>query len=283
MTDSSLEVSAYRSRAWADTFQSAYGEAHVLEGQHRQATASGPLASILSRLRFGRATMHDITTLNMTWGDDEEKWHDAVHLRATNADVNKHNAMELELLPGSPVVFKSMDIIVTTHPDRAALAEKKLNHLAPQQLVIKPGAVVVLNRSLGDDVMAGARGVVVSVVPGISVTCKFDDHERPVMVGYVVFDVKENLERTLASRQQVLLLLAWALTVSRAQGLTLSDVAVDFSCTRWTLDGLVYSALSRATSLDKLHVKGLTYAHIRVSAHALALYRDIEAKGGSVP
>jgi len=73
-------------------------------------------------------------------------------------------------------------------------------------------------------------------------------------------------------------LLSWAVTVSRAQGLTILKVAVDFSCTQWTLDGLVYAALSRAISLASLRVRGITKEHFKTSANALAWYERVRAK-----
>lgn len=58
----------------------------------------------------------------------------------------------------------------------------------------------------------------------------------------------------------------------RSQGKTIARVAVDFSCTNWTLDGLVYAALSRAVSLDCFRVRGLTRENVMKSGNALAWY-----------
>lgn len=90
----------------------------------------------------------------------------------------------------------------------------------------------------------------------------------------MLFEVQDAVEEVLATRTQLPLFLAWATTITRAQGMNLGMLALDFT-NRWTLDGLVCSALSRATSFSTLRLRGLTRAHVRASLDGLRFHNTL--------
>ena len=71
-----------------------------------------------------------------------------------------------------------------------------------------------------------------------------------------------------ASRQQFPLQNAFALTVHKTQGLTLPHITLNVDENMFA-EGQVYVAMSRATSLDKLHILGFDYSQLKVSRAAL--------------
>jgi len=83
-----------------------------------------------------------------------------------------------------------------------------------------------------------------------------------------VVEEQEQNYRTLASRTQIPLKLAWASTIHKAQGLTLDKVTVDlsniFEC------GQAYVALSRAKNLRSLQVVGASQKSFRCNPACLA-------------
>jgi len=95
-------------------------------------------------------------------------------------------------------------------------------------------------------------------------------------VGVAEFAVKDAMEEILGQRVQVPLLLAWAMTITRAQGMTLPAVAIDFDCTTWSPDCIVYSGCSHCVSFFSLRVRGLTRDHVRASPHDLQYYQELE-------
>ena len=72
-----------------------------------------------------------------------------------------------------------------------------------------------------------------------------------------------------ASRTQFPLVLAWAITIHKCQGLTLPEIVVDMTPSKghYTV-GQAYVAFSRVTQPDKLHIINYTRQQIHVSQHA---------------
>lgn len=86
--------------------------------------------------------------------------------------------------------------------------------------------------------------------------------------------VIENFDgKVEASRSQVPLMLAWALSIHKSQGQTLSWVRVDlrkiFEC------GQAYVALSRAVNMDGLQVLGFQPSKVRVHADVVEFYQSL--------
>jgi hypothetical protein len=147
---------------------------------------------------------------------------------------------------------------------------------APDRLTLKVGAQVIhlVNEP---PLVNGSRGVVTG----------FDD------LGYPIVDFfmsnKPIVTKTIMPHTyehsggghkvykiQVPLRLAWALTIHKSQGMTISKLEIDF--TGVFGDGAVNVALSRATSFEGLCVKGLRLSKITVSTAAVGLYKRIERK-----
>lgn len=91
-------------------------------------------------------------------------------------------------------------------------------------------------------------------------------------------------QKITASRTQVPLMLAWAMSIHKAQGQTLSYVEVDIK--KAFNPGQVYVALSRVTSADNLRIVNYQPGRMRADARVLRFYErlkvDTEAKEGDV-
>ena len=72
-----------------------------------------------------------------------------------------------------------------------------------------------------------------------------------------------------ATRTQFPLALAWAVTIHKCQGLTLSEIVIDMTCAKGKFKPReAYVAFSRIKTLDKLHIINYTRSQIHVSEHA---------------
>ena len=150
-------------------------------------------------------------------------------LFAKRVEVDQTNANELAKLRDLKYEYKAQD----WGRDSTALEILIKNCMAPATLELKIGAQVMLlkNLSLADGLVNGSRGVVVD----------FKADERKKLFPVVEFYTKQQrlitpedwkIEEkfiTIASRAQIPLMLCWAMTGHRCQGMTLDLCQVDLS------------------------------------------------------
>ncbi|XP_024540382.1 ATP-dependent DNA helicase pfh1-like [Selaginella moellendorffii] len=84
-------------------------------------------------------------------------------------------------------------------------------------------------------------------------------------------------EKEVATRCQIPLILAWALSIHKCQGMTLDLVETDL--TRSFECGMVYVALSRARSLEGIRLLGFNALKIRVHPLVVEFYHQLEESG----
>ena len=215
-------------------------------------------------------------------------------LHSVNANVDAENRDELARLPGDAVAFEARD----AGDDAAVLDVLRKNCQAPQTLTLKLGAQVVLIKNVDDALVNGSRGVVKGFVTRSDTEyarrkSNFRIHPRRVADAerafprwpLVAFDNGRVLavgpgefsasagKKAYADRLQVPLKLAWALTVHKSQGMTLSRVEVNL---RDAFDyGQVYVALSRATCVEGLCVRGFDERKIKAHPKVKEFYASL--------
>ena len=113
------------------------------------------------------------------------------------------------------------------------------------------GARVMLRRNLdtGAGLVNGAIGTVLAIRSSSRVTVKFDNIEEP-------YDVTKRfgvLKNFYIHRQQFSIILAYAVTIHKSQGLSLDCAIIDLSSQVFVV-GMAYVALSRVRSLSGVHL-----------------------------
>jgi len=268
----SREPFMYETSTWRQTVCSAWGSVVELTGAHRHADDL-QLLDVLRRIRVGEQTDEDIALLNSSsTGVSDAVWEQHTQLRATNVAVDAVNNARMAQLPSAAVEFKATDALFVAHPARVRYALGKLAGMVAASKEFKVRAVVILTRQV-ESVPAGTQGKVTRVVGGMYVDCVFAG--RAVRVRPQSFDLVDNCGEKLASRSQIPLVLGWAVTMHRCQGLTLDSLAIDFTKQKWKKEGLVYSGLSRCRALRGFVVRGLRHELIVVSARAMRFYRSL--------
>ena len=136
------------------------------------------------------------------------------------------------------------------------------------KLTLTVGARVMLRRNIDTKagLVNGAIGTVVSIAPQY-VTVQFDNMPTPCKIEKVKsrFIVMKNF---YVYRKQFPLILAYAVTIHKCQGLSLDCAIVDLSEQVFS-DGMAYVALSRVRSLDGLFLTAFDPQSIRVSLSSL--------------
>ena len=179
---------------------------------------------------------------------------------------------------------------------------------AQRILILKVGARVLATQRIGD-VPVGSMGVVRSfqrpsdsdldfmipttglpygVTPAMvrhewdlvrpdrcwpSVSFTVGDETHRVLVPPGLHTIEDNIKNVICSRLQVPLVLAYALTVHRAQGMTLDCVI--FTVTNVFAPGQLYTGLSRVRSFDRLRVVGSVRRMVAASRAVIEFERSI--------
>ena len=214
----------------------------------------------LNRIRLATPTPSDIELLNARRFNTAPN-DNVVRLMGKRKDVKNHNNLQLLQIRGEKEwTFKYR--IDEQSPEQAP-AERSLEReiAAPLELKVKVGAQVMFVKNHPQKLWVnGTIGQVVSISEHeIEVLAEGKIHQvSPVYwtVGRPV--VQPDGELSIVPRLivwQFPLVLAWAVTVHKAQGLTLDEVVCDFS-ENYFAESQAYVALSRVKSLAGLSISG---------------------------
>lgn len=228
-------------------------------------------------------------------------------LECRNREVDKANDTELAKLPGEVHTFTSRDKAVSE------AMKAQLKHCqAPAQLDLKVGAQVMLlkNIDLEKGLANGSRGVIVRFQRPKSdseIPTGFKKLDLPVVrfdtvkaVGKeecdddddgfsVASDVNEFTihpeewsnkmgDQIVSSRVQIPLRLAWSISVHKSQGMTIPNLTVNLAGVFEY--GQAYVALSRATELRRLTLRGFSEKTFRAHPKVKAFYSLLAGAGG---
>jgi len=191
-------------------------------------------------------------------------------LYCLNRDVDRENAERLAKLPGAAKNLWSQDKI----PRRATPAQRAaLDRKVPQRLSLKVGAQVIhLCNDPAMGLVNGHRGCVEAFEKGKPVV-RFDNGKK-ICIGVHQF-VQGQGSKAL-KRFQVPLKLGWALTVHKAQGMTLTRAELQLDNVFEV--GQSYVALSRLTGTQGLWIRGQPKLESSCRAHPDVLRFYEEAK-----
>ncbi|KAL7069495.1 hypothetical protein ACR3K2_00930 [Cryptosporidium serpentis] len=210
---------------------------------------------------------------------------DACILMPLRRDVDSINEEKLSQLAGEPVEFKAKDKIYTSNEKLftgiISITSNEISRLtcSAEKLILKKGARVMLIKTIdiSNQLVNGLRGTIES----------FDSLLKYPRIRFANGIVKtitptkftiSNFNKILATRIQLPLTLAWAISIHKSQGLSLDYVQVSLNKT--FEEGQTYVALSRAKSIDGLTISGITSAddicnYLKVSKKCLEYYKYI--------
>ena len=200
-----------------------------------------------------------------------------------NSGVDQENAARLAQLEGDLITRAAVDDWRERMPSGTPAAVKKGMRASvaaemPDEVQLKVGAQVMLTRNKDLDggarsLVNGSRGVVEGFDSGGLPIVRFDNG-RVERIG-TAEAVRYNPDGGVGAlvRTQIPLKLAWATTVHKSQGSTLSRAILDISK---TFDpGQAYVSLSRVKSIDGLFLeRPVSMSNIMVSRRVMDYYNN---------
>ncbi|KAL3665744.1 hypothetical protein V7S43_019058 [Phytophthora oleae] len=201
---------------------------------------------ILNAFRVGRPTAAMIDKLNERYkpsaSSDSD---DAIHIFSHNDDVLRTNTRALDELGSKKFNYLSADRGKTEFLSACPASAKLSLKMNARVLLIK-----TLNAARG--LVNGSRGIVEGFTPQSNLPIVRFSNGVTEVVRQEEFSVSV-ADVVLASRRQLPLALAWAISIHKSQGLSFDAAVLDLS--RVFEFGQAYVALSRVRSLEGLRLK----------------------------
>ena len=246
---------------------------------------------ILNNIRVGRISRASYEYLQKCI--DREYTEDiyATLILPRRIDVDKINNKELDKLEGEPNIYKSKNVAIDEQ--KLTLKEKKMfenisqgektrestylktNIMAKETLVLKVGTLVMCVANLDlegpNPIVNGSQGIVIDFIRDLP-RVKFNNGDIRLIDRHIW-----RSERILGiAISQIPLIYGWAITIHKAQGLSLDKGILDlgrgiFEC------GQTYVALSRIRSLDGLYLKAFDINKITVNRKVLNYYASLKS------
>lgn len=190
---------------------------------------------------------------------------DTVKLFSTRKEADAVNSFNLSKLAGEAKSFVAVD------KGEPYTVQKLADHwMAPQTLVLKEGAAVmfVYNVSLLTGVVNGMTGRVTGFSVGDGYPVVRCSNGAEMIAAPVKWEIKSS-NVVVASRTQVPLILSYAITTHKSQGMSIRHVEVNTA--KIFEYGQCYVALSRGMSLDGLFIRGPLPPQELISPHPKVL------------
>ncbi|KAF6167113.1 hypothetical protein GIB67_041368 [Kingdonia uniflora] len=255
---------AFEANCWNDSFDMQVELTEV----YRQGEPQ--FIELLQAIRRGFQDTHLLEILNQCCKTLKEPSVEIPRLYPLNKDVRRVNAENLARLGAKIETYKAFDDGVYPW-----INELKRG-MAPNELNLCLGARVMLikNMDFKEGMVNGEIGKVIKFVKREGDSC-----ELPEVLfdsGIVRVICRETFlvmagDRALATRKQIPLILAWAVSVHKCQGMTIDRLETDLS--KAFGYGMVYVALSRVKSLDGLHLVGLDSCKIEAHPKVSEFYQ----------
>lgn len=247
---------------------------------------------MLSCIREGTNLEATIAALNSECTRQDFDPATVMTLTPTRDQAASINARRLQDLPGEPVEFQGVvSAEFLNAQERNQLGEAAVDQKlpAPYRLALKVGARVMFTKNDADGRWVnGTTGTVVDLdkdvvrvhVPRATGGPPSPPYDVPretwERVRYEVDRAQDKIVASVVGTyRQFPLMLAWAVTIHKAQGLTLSDVVVDLGHGAFA-PGQTYVALSRCRSLGGLRLqRPLRLGDVRRDARIARFYAGI--------
>lgn len=210
----------------------------------------------------------------------QERTKNNIILVSKNSTEDKYNLKKLEEIEGT--LYKISQIKKFGNKEDLESLNSMTN--APKILNIKEGAkvMILINDQKDKKYYNGSTGIVLKISFNgnliDSIKVRLDETGESIWFNRHIwkYEQKDYINKkinTLASIAQFPLMVSYAITIHKAQGLTINDLTID--CNGIFEDGQFYVAISRLINTDNLVIQNYDIRKIHSNPTALKFYENI--------
>lgn len=243
----------------------------ILQNNYRQKNDK-QFIDLLSRLRINNLNNNDLLLLkSINYSTNNIDFNNNITLYSTNNEVNYHNQKYFDLNNNKPYTFQAIykgNSLFKTDILKQFI-DKNLN-----TIILKKDLKIMLIRNINVDIGL-YNGSIGTIIDFDHITnypiIKFDNG-----ITHKISPVKWEYESNgfNCSVTQLPLILSYALTIHKTQGLTLSSAIVDLS--RCFCNHQIYVAISRVQSLFGLKLINFNPKKIKINKNASDFYTNLQ-------
>jgi len=231
---------------------------------------------LLNNLRFGRIDEKDATLLESRMKVEDKN----ISLRPTILTSHNYKADEINVSQLKNIVGEEKSFCAEYSGDPQKIEFLKKNCIANDILRLRIGAQVMMikNTLQKDGIINGSLGIVRGFSKKKSYPIVEFMNNSIHTIAYEEWavekfddDKKEFVKE--ASIAQIPLILSWAITIHKSQGLTLDKISCDLS--EIFSYGQAYVALSRARNINGIFIKSINFKKIKANPQAIEFYENI--------
>lgn len=276
--DPAASAFCFESPNWAQTFPTVVQLKKIFRQTDEAYTA------ILNQIRVGKLYKSALDTLTPHIGKTLPETFVPTILLPRRRDAELINAMELEKLPSEKKVYTLTRVenlpekaqpINNISPEQRDMEHTFLvnNIMADKEIVLKKGAQVMcianIDMESAEPIVNGSQGIIVDFVGNLPLV-QFNSGARRT----VGFHTWSSESYPSIGVKQIPLIYAWAITIHKAQGVSLDMAQIDagsniFEC------GQTYVALSRIKSLAGLYLTAFNPQKIKVNKKVQEFYQTL--------
>lgn len=261
----------FQSKVW----QSLNLKTFILEEIFRQDDAK--FINILNNIRFGKLSSDDILELKKRVNivDDNLAIKPTI-LSTHNYKVDQINQNKINYIPQKVETF-----VAEYFGNETKIEFLKKNSIVPQLLQLKIGAQVMMikNTYQKEGIVNGSLGIVIGFSPKKNYPIVEFNNKKIITIAkeeWLIdrYDENKGLVINEAGVIQIPLVLSWAITIHKSQGLTLDKISCDLSDV--FSPGQAYVALSRAKSLEGVFIEKINFSKITANQIATKFYENLK-------
>lgn len=254
----------FESLLWDKTFEKQF----IFKENYRQ---KGDLEyqKVLNEIREGKISPESCKLLLECTKKEEPTDIKPTVLYPTKKFADQINSFELMTLDTEQQIYsKAIIPEINSGPIKDELERQK--GMYDDKLLLKVGCQVmcIANISQEEGIVNGSQGIITQFINGFP-EVKFKNITKIIQPHKWINEKYEDY-----GVSQIPLILSWAITIHKAQGITLENATINIGSSVFEY-GQAYVALSRLTSREGLYIKSLDVGKIRANPKVIEFYKKI--------